>query len=192
MTKLQFFFASAAVLIISGGSSLADLRTTVSQIEVAEANCPSEWSDPAQLKPNAWEGLGAFEIDPEISPATSDAFNKSATAVIAMADYMGSFVGLTGPENQNPTFFALARAKYDLVMCLVPTEEERNLIVELARSNEIASDEEIRTAFFKGFDQFQCMRVANASEQIFDLDILSANFSSDFEAITTSTMKVCN
>lgn len=192
MTKFQFFFTSAAVLIMSGGSSMADMRATVSQIEVAEANCPSEWSDLAQLKPNAWAELGAFEVDPEIAPVTTEAFNKSATAVIAMADYMGSFVGLTDPENQNPIFLALARAKYELAMCLIPTEAERNLIVELARSNNIASDEEIRAAFFKGFDQFQCMRVADASEQIFDLDILSPDFPSDFEAITTSTMKVCN
>jgi hypothetical protein len=192
MVKLQFLLTSAAMLMMSSGSSMADQPVTVSQIEVADASCPSEWSDLTQLKPNAWVELSAFEVDPEIAPATTDAFNKSATAVIAMADYMGSFVGLTDPENQNPTFLALAHAKYELVMCLIPTEAERNLIIELAILNGIASDEEIRGTFFKGFDQFHCMRVADASEQIFDLDTLNRNFSSDFEAITTSTMKVCN
>ena len=82
--------------------------------------------------------------------------------------------------------------KYDLAMCLFPTEPERNLIVELARTTTNASDDEIRAALFEVFDQFDCMQVAKASAAILSLDPSSQPVYFDFADITSAHMRACN
>lgn len=171
---------------------MAEQRDTVTRSEIAANHCAAEWARFEALKPDAWNEIAVVEIDPKIDTATTEAFNKYGAAVIALADYFGSFIGFSDVKNHNPDYFALTQMKYDLAMCLFPTEPERNLIVELARTTTNASDDEIRAALFEVFDQFDCMQVAKASDAIFSLDPSSQPFYFDFADITSAHMRVCN
>ena len=188
----QLLCASATLILAMSGAIKAEQRHTVTQSEIAATHCAAELARFEALKSDAWNELALVEIDPEIDTATTEAFNKFGAAAIALADYFGSFIGFADAENQNPAYFALARTKYDLAMCLIPTEPERDLVVELARSTTDAPNDEIRAILFKAFDQFDCMQVAEASDAIFRLEPSSQPFSIGFEAITSAHMRVCN
>ena len=188
----QLLCTSATLILAMTGATMAEPRDTVTQPEIAANHCAAEWARFEALQPDAWKELALVEIDPTIDTATTEAFNKYGAAAIALADYMGAFVGFSDAKNQNPAYFSLTRTKYDLAMCLIPTEPERDLIAELALSTTDASNEEIWTALFKVFDQFDCMQVAEASDAIFSLDSSSQAFSIDFKAITSAHMRACN
>jgi len=182
----------AALLLSIGSSAISETSVTIALPEIATNYCPAEWARFETLNPNPWAELGPAEIDPNIDIGTTEAYNKYAVAVIALADYFGSFVGFSDPDNQNESYFTQARSKYDLAICLTPSNADRELIVELARTTTQVSDAEIRLSLFKGFDQFDCMQIALASEAIFDEGIQNQFSSFDFEAITSAHMKVCD
>ncbi len=192
MRIIQLFLTSAILILATSTAMMAERLKTITHAEVAASHCSAEWARLEPLKPDAWRGLKPNKIDPNIDAATTEAFNRYSTAIIALADYSGSFVGFANATNHNPTYLALAKAKYDLAICLMPTEQERDLILELARTTIDASDREIRAALFKAFDQFDCMQIAKASEVIFGLDLSSQPLTIDFAAITSANMKACN
>ncbi|MGH1575686.1 hypothetical protein [Planktotalea sp.] len=192
MRLFQLSTKSAALLLAMTGSTWADQFQTVTRPEVAAKHCNTEWSRFEALNPNAWSKFPPFEIDPNIEAATTEALNKYEIAVIALADYFGSFLGFADAENQNPAYFSSTRARYDLAMCLFPTKPERNLVLELARTKSSAPDAKLRTDLFGLFDRFECMQVAKASEVIFDLDPTRQPFSFDFKTITNANMKKCS
>ena len=169
----------------------AERFETVTRSEIAATHCNSEWVSLLALQPNAWTGFGAVEIDNAIDIATTEAFNKYAAAIPAYADYVATFVGFADTSNHNATYLALARAKYDLGICLTPTKSERSLITELALTTGDKSERDVRATLFQTFDQFDCMQFAKASEVIFDLAPPSQPFFIDFEAITEANMTVC-
>lgn len=118
----QLLCASATLILAMSGAIMAQERHTVTQSEIAATHCAAEWARFEALKPDAWNELALVEIDPEIDTATTEAFNKFGAAAIALADYFGSFLGFADAKNRNPAYFALARTKYDLAMCLIPTD----------------------------------------------------------------------
>ena len=207
-------FLSASLLITTTVASVAEPNNTVTYMDVASKHCAAEWTGVIKLDPDAWEKIsevvkleigsdfwakhlankiGLTHIDPErnvpeMDAATTEAFRKFQTVSIAIAEYIGVFVGLSVTTNQNPEYFDLASAKFDVMMCLFPTEAELDLIVDFSKTVTNASDEDIRRSLFEGFDQFECMQFAKASEAIFSVE----SFPFDYKATTEANMKTCN
>ena len=188
MKTVLSVFAIAAVLFAISVLWFAAPNKTVTIDEVVSLHCAAEWAKFEGEKPKVWTTLNPIEIDPTLDAAATDAFNKYTVAVIALADYMGVFVGFSAETNQTLEYSDVARAKFDLTMCLLPTEAERDLIVDVARSTTGASDDAIRAKMFEGFDQFECMQFAKASEAIFSVE----SFPFDYKTITEANMKTCN
>lgn len=188
----QLLCASVTLILAMSGAIMAEQRNTATQSEIAANHCAAEWAEFEALNPEAWNNFAPVEIDPDIDTATTEAFDKFGAAAIALDDYVGSFIGFADAKNHNPAYFTLTRTKYDLAMCLTPTEAERDLIVELARSTIDGSDDEIRAILFKAFDQFDCMQIADASDAIFSLEPSSQPFSIDFAEITSAHVIACN
>lgn len=188
----QLLCTSATQILAMSGAAMAEQRDTVTHSEIAANHCAAEWARYEALKPDAWNKLAAVEIDPRIDTATTEAANKYVAAVVALTYYVLSFRGFSDAENHNPAYFALSQTKYDLAICLFPTEPERDLIVEGVRTTTNASDDEIRAALFKIFDRFNCMQFAKASNAIFSLDLSSQPFYFDFADITSAHMRTCS
>lgn len=192
MKQIRLVLASITSLAMMTDPSWAVLPETVSRAKVAARHCSVEWDGFTALEPDAWAHFGPIEIDPEMTNATTDAWNRYTTAVLALQDAFVSILNLPTEQYQNPANFKLTQAKYDLLMCLLPTEAERNLIVVSAQLESDKSEVEIRSMLFEAIDQFLCMRADMAAEKIFRLDPTDETFSSQFTTIITSTMRQCD
>ncbi len=192
MKPMRIFAASVALIFATVTTSAAGSVQSISRPEIAARHCGDAWAKLQRLDPQILANVAHAEIDPQIDPETTEAFNKFGTAVIIMRDYVGTFVAFSSQEYQSPANFKLAQAKYDLLACLSPDEQERNLIVAFARKMANFPKRGIRPKLFGTFDKFKCMQWDQASEQVFQLDPTSASFSTDFEAIKSTTMKSCN
>ena len=190
--KIVKLILAATLLIWTARILLtAEHPNPVTVSEVAARHCNAEWARIDALNSDAWGNIAPFEIDPNIDAMTTDAFNKYAAANIALADYSRFFVGLADEANHSRTYLETAQARYDLAMCLMPTEPERDLVIRLARTSIEASDMEIRDNLFAAFDQFDCLQMAQASEAIFKLDPSLPSFSANVEAIISAELKAC-
>ncbi len=150
----RFLNTEAVVLSLTSGVSAAGTSNDIGAPEIASKYCAKEWGQLSALKPDAWAKIRSFENDPKISAAQTAAFNKYSAAVIALAHYYGSFVGLHNKKNQTPDYFKLAEAKYRLTMCLFPTTSERELLVEMAKEITDKNEDDVRKTLFGGFDHF--------------------------------------
>ncbi|WP_166416830.1 hypothetical protein [Cochlodiniinecator piscidefendens] len=192
MTLAQILFTAVLLTFVFNTPSAAELPRNASFPAIAAHHCNAEWARIEELTPDAWAAYDLLEIVPEIDPVTTEAYNKFATATIAFGDYTTSFVGFYDEENHTPSYIALARAQYDLAICLTLTETERNLIVDLARTEFDEADTDIHAVLFEPFDLFECLQMAQASEAIFALELSHQSLPFDFTAITSANMKICN
>ncbi|WP_421704327.1 hypothetical protein [Aliiroseovarius sp.] len=182
---------SSALCLAACGIAWAGGPETVSRSEVAARHCTAQWAKLVEVTPNAWSDLPPIEVDPTLDPATTTAFNKYVTAVVALAEYFGQFTGLTDSQYQTAAHIAQARARFELAMCLVPTEEERDLITALAHAAGGGTAAEIEARLFDGFDTFFCTGADQASEQIFRLEPTSPTFADDIDSIMSTAMRAC-
>ena len=203
-------FLSASVLFTTSVASVAEPEKTVTIIDLASKYCAAEWTGVIELDPDAWkrmlelsepnptpdlwakhivQELGSEHTDPEHSVpamdvATTEAFEKFQTVLAAIVDFAGVSVGFSATANQNPDYFNLASAKFDLMMCLYPTQAERDLIVDFSKTTTGVSDAAIRAELFEAFDKFECLQFAEAHKAIFSFESLP----SDWEAILDGYM----
>ena len=105
--------------------------------------------------------------------------DRYQTVLTAIVDFAGVSVGFSATANQNTDYFNLASAKFDLMMCLYPTQAERDLIVDFSKTTTGVSDAAIRAELFEAFDKFECLQFAEAHKAIFSFESLP----SDWEAI---------
>jgi len=147
----------------------------------------------ATLMFSAGAAAPSFAADGKAMPETAQAaFAKYGAAVHALTDYFGTFVSLSETSNQTSEAIAGAEAKFDLAMCLRPSAAEQDMIVAAASERSGAQGSEIREAFFKPFDRFDCMNVADASTAIFELAASQDALPFDFGAVTSAHMKACS
>ena len=198
-------FLSASVLFTTSVASVAEPEKTVTIIDLASKYCAAEWTGVIELDPDAWkrmlefsepnptpdlwakhivQELGSEHTDPEHSVpamdvATTEAFEKYQTVLTAIVDFAGVSVGFSATANQNTDYFNLASAKFDLMMCLYPTQAERDLIVDFSKTTTGVSDAAIRAELFEAFDKFECLQFAESYKAIFSFESLP----SDWEAI---------
>ena len=188
---------SASVLFTTSVASVAEPNKTVTIDEVVSLHCAAEWAK-FEVE-NPWPSFDLievlfeiedlFEIDlTTLDAATTDAFNRYIAASVALFDYFVAFNEFSEETNQTPEYSDVARAKFDLTMCLLPTDAERDLIVDMFRTITGGSDDDFRKAWFRDFDRFECMQFAKASEAIFSVE----SFPFDYNAIREANMKTCN
>lgn len=185
--------ASLARLVLTGTVSYAQNVDTISRPDIAAANCPTEWATLVALDPDLWADTHPIEIDPSLDDVTTAAVNKYFLAIMASADHVSTILGFARPDAHTQSYFDEAKAKYNLSTCLIPTQVERDLIVELAKLGRTSATEEtIRAQLFEAFNQYECMAFAQASAQVFRLNPQSATFPSDYEEIMSSTLNPCS
>ncbi|MEP6021526.1 MAG: hypothetical protein ABJ251_23890 [Paracoccaceae bacterium] len=191
MKTILFLFASASLLITTSVASVAQSNKVVTYSDVASQHCAAEWEKFTELESDEWVRefeAGFFQIEPDID-ATTNTLNKLGAAATTLVTYAHWFSRISDVTNQNKEFLEVTQAGFDLLMCLLPTESERDLLEGLATTTSDDRNSRINiNDFFEGLDQFDCMQWPEASEAIFSVE----SFPFDYEAITTAHMKVCN
>lgn len=189
MKSKYFGYTLLPILTLTGTLSSAQITGSISLIDVATANCPTEIAAWITIEPTLWEDLDEIGIDASLDQATTDAFNKYSVAVLASNAHISSIIRLSDPAFQTQSYFNKAKLQYNLSTCMIPTSPERNLIIKyslLARPTLTA--EKTRDAFFKVFDEIECTGLAQVSVEVFHLDPQSDSFSADYlEAMSNLT-----
>ncbi|MEP3844554.1 MAG: hypothetical protein ABJM43_04335 [Paracoccaceae bacterium] len=211
MKTILSLFASASLLITTSVASVAEPEKTITIIDLASKYCAAEWTGVIELDTDAWktlselsehnptpdfwakhivQELGSEHTDPEhtdpehsvpaMDVATTEAFEKYGTALSAISDFVGVSLGFSVTASH----FNLASAKFDLIMCLYPTQAELDLIVDFSKTTTGASDAVIRAELFEVFDKLECLQFAEAYKAIFSFESLP----SDWEAILDGYM----
>ncbi|MEP6021524.1 MAG: hypothetical protein ABJ251_23880 [Paracoccaceae bacterium] len=206
MKIILSLFASASLLFTTSVASVAEPEKTITIIDLASKYCAAEWTGVIELEPDAWKRMSEFSEPnptpdlwakhivqelgsehtgpehsvPKMDVATTEAFEKYQTALAAILDFLGVSAGFSATANH----FNLASAKFDLMMCLYPTQAELDLIVDFSKTTTGASDAAIRAELFETFDKFECLQFAEAYKAIFSFESLP----SDWEAILDGYM----
>lgn len=187
--------AATALFLSIPASALAD-PATITRPEVAMEHCAPQWAEYSTHFPAAWADLAPIEIDPTLPTEATVAFNKYATAVVALAEYFGAFLGLEDVDNHTLEYLEQTRARFDLAMCLFPTKADRTHIMalaQLARGETTPQDEaRIRTQLFGTFDTFLCMKADEAGRQIVALDPTRPDLSQQITTILSETLVACD
>lgn len=183
--------AAAALALLPQVATTATGPETVTFEALAAQHCPAEWSALAAHAPPAWGGLDPIEIDPNLAPAVTQAWNRYAVAVVALAQVVRDFVAVGSDNPAERPDFALATARLDLAECLMPTEAQRATIVAFAMDQRALSEAQANEALFRGFDDFACMGMAPASRAILALDPSSDTYMQDHVEITERLMTPC-
>ncbi|MBY5935182.1 hypothetical protein KUV51_19405 [Tateyamaria omphalii] len=189
MTARQLFLnVSAALVVMTATAAQAGTRA----IDIAARTCPAEWAAVTAMEPEAWGAVGPVTPVQTTDSVARAAFEKYAAGVVALAEYVGVFVGLPDAVARDPASLALAQAKFDLTLCLMPTETERDRIATLwAATQPDMTEDTAHATLFAGIDQFACMRMDAASARILALDPLSARFAEAYQAAIEAEMVPC-
>ncbi|MCF6273418.1 MAG: hypothetical protein L3J37_09570 [Rhodobacteraceae bacterium] len=192
METKSAWFASFAMLVLTGTVSYAENLDTISRPDIAATNCPTEWANLVALQPGYWADTNPIEIDPSLDDVTTEAVNKYFLAIMALADHVSNILGFAEIDAHTQSYFDEAKAKYNLSTCLTPTQAERDIIVEAAKLGRTSATEDtIRVKLFEAFDQYECMAFAQVSAQILRLDPQSVTFPLDYEDIISTTLNEC-
>ncbi|WP_394182252.1 hypothetical protein [Yoonia maritima] len=182
----------SAFILTSTASNGEDLET-ISRPDIAAANCPVEWAALTALETDLWEDTNPIGIDPSLDQGTTNAINKYFLWIMAREAHVASLIGISDPNVDVSSYFDGAKAKYNLSTCLTMTQAERDLVVAAYHAHSPSRPEDrIRARFFDAFDEYECMGLARASAQVFQLNPQSASFQSDYEKIMSTTLQECS
>ncbi|NDW52508.1 hypothetical protein [Aliiroseovarius sp. PrR006] len=190
---MRHFIQLSACLyfLASSGNAWADDNQTIPLAAAGEGHCATEWA--------ALMGLGAttqltdpVEYDGTLDPDTSATFGKYADAVVALSEYEFALIALIREAQQSKQQFDLVRARFDLAMCLMPSQTERDLITAASMRVTDRSESETRELLFRPFDSFLCLKMGTVSRKIFALDPLASDFRDQAIDISISTIRPCD
>lgn len=185
--------ASASLILTITGVAWADDAQTTPLTAIAEHHCPNEWSNLVAMQaPTSITTAPPIEDDSTLDLATKNAFNRYVAAVAAGAEYAGLLMHLASSPTTTKQEFERARARFDLAMCLTPTQRERDLITVWSMNRSSRSEAETRKTLFGHFDDFSCMKMDVASRKIFDLDPAAPNFKDQAADILVRTLRACS
>ena len=174
---------SASVLFTTSVASVAEPEKTVTIIDLASKYCAAEWTGVIELDPRLPRLIFENEpivVDPDIDTATTQAFLKYLAVGNAILLYLQSFPELSDETKQTPEFLELAKAELDLITCLIPTESERALVEDLAKTTTKAFGLYDVQRILDVIDGFvECSQIIQASEAFFNAE----SFPVDFQAI---------
>ncbi|MEP6021523.1 MAG: hypothetical protein ABJ251_23875 [Paracoccaceae bacterium] len=187
MKTILSLFASASLLFTTSVASVAELNETVTYDEIAFQYCPAEWAKLVELRTGDREG--GYSLDPIEGETGNDAtaidiFYKTKAAADAMFTFLSAWSNqISDVEYQNKEFLELLRAYVDVLMCLAPTESERNLLEDLAT----LPDRRFRDIAFMLdlVDSFDCIQV----DEMIDTILSMESFPFDAEAIMSAHIK---
>ncbi len=189
---MKYLFAFCFSVVFGHGvAALADDSRYLKHRSVAQAYCPLEWKNLVAWEPNTWEQIPPIEVDPNLDPAFQNLSNKYVTSVVALAGHMGSYLGLESDEPLTKKMFGIARAKFELAMCLELSDAERDAFVSFTSESINHSKDQVREALFGKIDQFYCMRMDEAARQLFELDTQSPSFLQDSRNIHKTVVRAC-
>ena len=179
-----YFFASI-------GNAWADDNQTIPLAAAVGGHCATEWA--------ALMGLGAttqltdpVEYDGTLDPDTWATFGKYADAVVALSEYHVGLLALIREAQPSKKQFDLVRAQFDLAICLMPSQIERDLITAASMRVTDRSEAETRELLFRPFDSFLCLKMGTVSRKIFELDPLASDFRDQAIDIANNTIRPCN
>lgn len=182
-----------AAFILIGTTSFGEDLETISRPDIAATNCPAEWAVITTLEPDLWADTNPIGIDPSLDQATTDAFNKYFLWIMAQAEHVSAIIGLQDPDTLTQSYLDTAKAKYDLSTCLGMVSAEKDLVVAAYHAHRPSLPKErIRARLFQTFEEYDCMKFAQASDHIFRLDPQSASFQSGYAEIMSTTIKDCS
>ncbi|MBY6151842.1 hypothetical protein KUV47_01345 [Vannielia litorea] len=180
-----------AMVLATTASTAADPHRASDWGEIAMRHCAPEWAALVALEPAPFEQHDVAQISPALGAAQAAAYDRFGTATHALAGYVAVFMGLGAAENQNHAYMKRVRARFDLAMCLSPDPAERALVKEVARAASDMGEAGLRAALFRGFDQFDCMKMDEASQAVFEAAAQPEPYPFDFAAIVTEHLQAC-
>ncbi len=191
---MKTVLTKTVTVMFLASSAMAQPAPSVTPIAFSQAQCPTQTEAYLIQEGTLFAEIPALDGAFEDDQAATEAYRRYQLSVHLLAAFTGQFLGLS--THPTKAYAAQSKALLDLTLCVQPSAQEQDLIVQKMKSgsSQAASlkDAEVRTQLFGAFDEFQCMGFVQASEAIFDLDPTAPDYPTKIGALMASKMKSCD